>query len=75
MIKPSGLVTRIDVESIPVWKSKTGLFSEKEQELALTICHQIHNLVEVRYSISAMPAFGQCQGDSLFYTREPSSGV
>jgi len=47
-------------------------FSFEENEFILTLCKQLYNLVEVRYYISKMPQFGECQVDALFYTKSPS---
>ena len=57
----------ITLESLELRK-----FSIEEKELIITLCKQLYNLVEVRYYVSNMPQFGECQGDALFYTKLPS---
>lgn len=48
------------------------IFSAEEYEFVIILCKQIYNLVEVRYFVSNMPIFGECQVDELFYTQKPS---
>ncbi len=65
------IANKIPKNSIAMESLDLRKFSVEENELIMNLCKQIYNLVEVRYFISNMPPYGECQVDELFYVKEP----
>ncbi len=63
---------KIPKNSISIESLDLSKFSSEEHDLIMNLCDQIYNLVEVRYFISNMPPWGECQIDELFYSKMPS---
>ena len=66
------IANKLPKNGLAIESMDLGKFSVEENELIMTLCMQLYNLVEVRYYISNMPQFGECQVDALFYTKLPS---
>lgn len=66
------LAGRFPDGALAVGEIDLGALPADERELVQQLARDLYSLVEVRFSVSNVPPWGECIGDRTWHTREPA---